>query len=255
MKAERFPYFPFYVGDFLRDPAVEAMDTRAVGAFLLLLLRAWDEKKAGTIPTDDATLRRWSRMDRLKNGEPIPDEQWSDTRDQVLAAFKLSKDETRWEQRRMMREHAKIRKSLSGKSKGGKKGAAKRWDTHNKAMGNSGYQDQESDSESKSDQDHQADDGGKVGDRLDTEIHSFVRGHKFVTWSPIVHSSCRKLVESVGWSAAKHNIDEAVKRGAKCPVRYALGIAMGDAQQEGAASRASGPQPEKRVPKNVTYAS
>jgi uncharacterized protein YdaU (DUF1376 family) len=68
----RFPYMPFYVDDWLSSDAVEGMTLEQQGAYLNLLLRQW-KAKDGMLPTDDATLARWSRLGARwrKVGKPI----------------------------------------------------------------------------------------------------------------------------------------------------------------------------------------
>lgn len=59
---------PFYVGDFLAETT--RLDTEQKGAYLLLLLDLW---KNGSLPDDDATLARITRLpiDRWKEHRPI----------------------------------------------------------------------------------------------------------------------------------------------------------------------------------------
>jgi uncharacterized protein YdaU (DUF1376 family) len=111
------PYFPFYVNDFAADGVVECMTTEQVGAYALLLCKAWYQEPAGTIPDDDATLCRWSRL---------TPERWSQVKAGVVAAFKPGED-GRLHQKRMEVEYAKLTRLLKAKSAGGKKGAKNRW--------------------------------------------------------------------------------------------------------------------------------
>lgn len=111
------PYFPFYVRDFVSDGLVEAMTTREVGAYILLLAKAWLEEPAGSIPNNDTVLARWARLGPAD---------WTECRAAVLAPFDLGADD-RWHQKRMRQEYARCMAALKAKSKGGKKGAAKRW--------------------------------------------------------------------------------------------------------------------------------
>ncbi len=111
------PYFPFYPRDFASDGKVEAMTTEEVGAYTLLLCKAWLEEPAGSIPSDDAILTRWARLDAAT---------WAKCRAAVLAPFVLGSD-GRYYQPRMREEYAKLRRTFKGKSEGGKRGARKRW--------------------------------------------------------------------------------------------------------------------------------
>ena len=56
------PYFPFYPDDFACDGKVEAMTTEEVGAYTLLLCKAWREDPPGSIPDDDRVRARWTRL-------------------------------------------------------------------------------------------------------------------------------------------------------------------------------------------------
>jgi uncharacterized protein YdaU (DUF1376 family) len=77
------PYFPFYPDDFACDGKVEAMTTEEIGAYTLLLCKAWCEDPPGSIPDDDRVLARWTRL--------APD-RWKECRTGVLAAFTLGTD-------------------------------------------------------------------------------------------------------------------------------------------------------------------
>ena len=97
-KDNKPPGFLFYVDDFVSDGKVEAMTTEEVGAYILLLCKAWREEPPGSIPDDDRILARWARMDS---------ERWSACRTGVLAAFTLGTD-ARWHQKRMRKEFQKL---------------------------------------------------------------------------------------------------------------------------------------------------
>lgn len=109
-------YFPFYPHDFICDGKVEAMSTQAVGAYVLLLCKAWYERPAGSIPDDQTLLARWARL--------TPD-QWASIAPEVLSAFSLH--DGRWVQRRMTEEFRRAMTLIRRKSEGGHKGALGRW--------------------------------------------------------------------------------------------------------------------------------
>lgn len=117
------PAFLFYPDDFSSDGAVEAMTTEEVGAYLLLLCKAWRESPPGSIPDDDRILARWTRLG--------PD-RWAECRLSVLAAFKLGTD-GRWHQKRMRREYDKFVKSAAERTKKAEKAAKSRWE-HARSM-------------------------------------------------------------------------------------------------------------------------
>ncbi len=144
-KVDPYDYFPFRVDIFLADLAVQQMNTQAIGAYLLLLLAAWKQKPAGTIPDDDTFMREHARMQfddpttgeeddeaarKIAQRRKKSDDEWRACKKQVLKAFKFDEKKSIWKQTRMMLEHKKIRDSLKAKSEGGKKGAKSRWDTH-----------------------------------------------------------------------------------------------------------------------------
>lgn len=110
--ANHLPYFPFYVNDFANDPVVESMSTEQVGAYLLLLCKAWRQKPPGTLPKDDTVLARWARLSP---------ERWSEVRTGVLAAFCAGSDD-RWHQKRMRQEFAKLAHISKSRSDAGRKG-------------------------------------------------------------------------------------------------------------------------------------
>jgi uncharacterized protein YdaU (DUF1376 family) len=93
------PAFQFYPDDFVSDGKVEAMTTEEVGAYMLLLCKAWREKPAATVPNDDRVLARWARL--------TPD-RWTECKVAVMAPWKLLKGDLRYQQPRMKREYDKM---------------------------------------------------------------------------------------------------------------------------------------------------
>ena len=82
-QGEKPPAFLLFVNDFLGDALVEVMTARQVGAYLLLLLRAWHQTPVGSIPADERTLVRWSRLS---------DSEWAEDRQAILACWRRSGD-------------------------------------------------------------------------------------------------------------------------------------------------------------------
>jgi len=111
--SERPPYFPFYPRDFASDGKVEAMSTAAVGAYILLLCKAWHESPPCSIPDNDSTLARWARLSA---------DEWSSVKQAVLSAWTLCGD--RWTQGRLLREFEGYR----AKSNQAKDAAELRWE-------------------------------------------------------------------------------------------------------------------------------
>lgn len=113
------PAFPFYPDDFAADGVVEAMSTEAVGAYILILCKAWRENPVGTIPDDDKVLARWARLSSKA---------WASCRESVLAAFSDG-DDGRFHQKRMMAVYQEMLENSAKKGRAGKVGAQKRWDS------------------------------------------------------------------------------------------------------------------------------
>lgn len=111
--ANEFDWFPFYPKDFAGDGKVEAMTTQAVGAYILLLCKAWAETPPASVPNDDSTLARWSRV--------APDV-WTGIRSMVLSPF-VELPDGRLSQPRLLDEWKKA-KSRSTKAK---RAAETRW--------------------------------------------------------------------------------------------------------------------------------
>lgn len=120
------PAFMFYVDDFASDGDVEAMSTEAVGAYILLLCKAWREDPPATIPNNDRILARWAR---------VSDSVWEDLRREVLAPWHPVTDD-RLVQPRLRREFEKQRANRTKRSTSGRKGAEARWERHSKRIGN-----------------------------------------------------------------------------------------------------------------------
>ena len=115
MGTETPPYCPFYFRDFASDARVEAMSTEAVGAYILLLCKAWFETPGGTLPDNDTLLAKWAR---------VRPRTWAIIKPQVMAPFVLNGD--RWHQKRMCNEHAKAVALVQKRSNAGKAGAQQR---------------------------------------------------------------------------------------------------------------------------------
>lgn len=119
----KFPWFPLYVRDFAFDGNVEAMTTQEVGAYILLLCKAWFEEPCGSLPADDAILARWARLDT---------DTWRKVKFSVLLPFTLTESTGRYHQKRMQQEHRKLMDSVKSRSQAGKKGAQRRWGNRQK---------------------------------------------------------------------------------------------------------------------------
>lgn len=112
MSDTRPPYFPLYVLDFAGSGRVEAMTTEAVGAYILLLCKAWHQDPPCSLPDDDRTLARWSRLS---------DDDWSSVKLTVRACWERRAD-GRLYQPRLDREWRKLRELQRKKADAGRKG-------------------------------------------------------------------------------------------------------------------------------------
>jgi len=118
------PYIPFNIADFLADDKVALMSTEEVGAYILLLCRAWQQDRPGAVPDNDEYLAAWTRLSPLR---------WNQIKDKVLLPFTYNPScpGGEWVQERMARDHAGISETLAQRSEAGKKGAEARWNKEN----------------------------------------------------------------------------------------------------------------------------
>ncbi len=107
------PYFPFYPKDFAADGKVEAMTTLEVGAYMLLLCKAWHETPPCSVPDDDSVLARWARL---------TESEWSQARTRIRACWQLR--DGRLYQPRLEAEYRKVREKGNKSSKA----AVTRWE-------------------------------------------------------------------------------------------------------------------------------
>lgn len=119
-----YPFFGLWVRDFLTDPRVDAMTAEELGAFFRLLLMAWQEDPAATLPPDEGLLARWARLDTAR---------WSACRERILSLFAKSRD-GRLVQNRLRKEYERVVERSAKRSHAGKTGAKSRWQTHSKRM-------------------------------------------------------------------------------------------------------------------------
>lgn len=92
------------------------MTTEQVGAYLLLLCKAWLNDPPCSIPDDDEILSRWTRLG----------DRWSSVKARVLVCFTLRTDGN-WYQERLEVEYRKFRSYQRQAAENGKRGAKKRW--------------------------------------------------------------------------------------------------------------------------------
>jgi hypothetical protein len=104
------PAFQFYPKQYVADKDVQAMEWDARGMYVHLLCMAWQEIPPGSIPNDDAVIRRWLNLslydsglcqrssDRRESGYGCrcSDCVWRRVRPQIMAAWVLK--DGRWYQ-------------------------------------------------------------------------------------------------------------------------------------------------------------
>lgn len=113
----RPPFFAFYPSDFADDFNVAAMSTLQVGAYVLLLCKAWQADPPASLPNDDQILARLARVDAAT---------WTEIRAGVLAPFRLGSD-GKLHSKRLRKEYDEALKRIRAAKERGKSGAETRW--------------------------------------------------------------------------------------------------------------------------------
>lgn len=113
MPADRPDYFAFYPSDFTDDIKVEAMTAEQVGAYILLLCKAWQSDPPATLPADDRVLAKLARVsaetwDRIKAGVLAPFSPFSSGGPEEV----LSTPEQRLVQKRLAAEYDKASRKI-----------------------------------------------------------------------------------------------------------------------------------------------
>lgn len=119
MAHHKLPYFPFFPTDFLGDQRVQAMTVEEVGAYMLLLCMAWQEKPRGSLPDDQDLWARWAR---------VSPERWFAMQKAILPCWQKLSD-GRYYQLRMQAIWSRIDDIAMKRAAAGRKGAAARWAT------------------------------------------------------------------------------------------------------------------------------
>lgn len=107
------PWFPFYVGDYLRDTT--ALDAEEHGAYLMLLLAYWI--RGGPLPDDDKILATTAKISKWK---------WKNFTRASLSQFFQVRDGL-WHHKRMEKELAKALKIGGVTSSRAREAARARW--------------------------------------------------------------------------------------------------------------------------------
>jgi uncharacterized protein YdaU (DUF1376 family) len=114
---DRPPFFAFYPTDFASDINVEAMSTLQVGAYVLLLCKAWQAEPPASLPNDDQVLARLARVDAVT---------WAEIKLGVLAPFRLGTD-GRLHSKRLRLEYDTAVEKMRARQERGQAAAAARW--------------------------------------------------------------------------------------------------------------------------------
>jgi uncharacterized protein YdaU (DUF1376 family) len=96
---------------------IESMSTEELGAYLLLMCKAWNERPPASVPDDDAILAKWARLTQA---------QWAQCRASVLSHFKKRQDGRLYDER-LEREFQALRESQRRKSDAGRRAVNARW--------------------------------------------------------------------------------------------------------------------------------
>jgi uncharacterized protein YdaU (DUF1376 family) len=112
LRMNKSPAFRFYPGDFMSSPDVQAMDLHEVGAYMFLMCFAWESARHGYLPDQDDKLRRWAKMTR---------EQWTESREVLLAKFPVVEEGWRANPR-LVREAEKQAEYSAKQAANGSKG-------------------------------------------------------------------------------------------------------------------------------------
>jgi len=111
MPANRLPYFPFHVDDYLSDGAVMRMSAEAEGCYIRLLCRSWKSETPGVVPDD--LVSEMGALHRVEDPEKV--------KRQLSVAFDTESAPGYWIQKRMVVEYRKltsVRKAQGTKSHG-----------------------------------------------------------------------------------------------------------------------------------------
>lgn len=136
MPPNRLPYFPFYVDDYLNDPAVLSMDADAEGCYCRLLFRSWRSNTPGIIfrghmyemagfwrLADQYRLlwdpKRWVQREYgpdMPSVDEMATERLGEVVAQIEACFTMASDGF-MTQKRMVAEYDKLRAKANAQSR------------------------------------------------------------------------------------------------------------------------------------------
>lgn len=116
MAKKRLPYIPFWVDDYRRD--TRHLTTEEHGAYLLLLMAAW-ESPSTSLPDDDDMLARIAG---------VQCDRWAAVKRIVMAFWTLDRRSNRWVQKRLKKE----RRLATDRKQKASDAAASRWNGREK---------------------------------------------------------------------------------------------------------------------------
>lgn len=111
-----WPYFKFYVYDWLTSNRIKLMTASQVGAYIGLLCNAWTEESC-TLPTEPQSLKILAKWNDEIDGDFGP----------VLACFPLTRNQKRRYNHRLFAERQEALAYRTKQSEGGRKGMESRW--------------------------------------------------------------------------------------------------------------------------------
>lgn len=104
----RLEYMPLFINAFFADENVQAMNTEQRGAYMMLLMRGWQQSPPASVPDDDAKLANWAGLAKAR---------WMKMRDVVITPFDVGED-GRLYQKRLAREWIKSAKVYMARKRG-----------------------------------------------------------------------------------------------------------------------------------------
>jgi uncharacterized protein YdaU (DUF1376 family) len=204
--ANEFDYFPLFYRQLLIDTA--DMTTLEFGAYMRLLLHAWDQQPAGTLPSDGTTLARIARV--------AEDTEWSKVSRAVLSRFKPG-GKGRIRQKKMCEVYADLQNRAKSKRDSGINGAKARWDKNKHANALRSHTDRNA-NKSKSNESNHIRAGEKEDppkdpdpDPLVVQARDYIDKHPLLPiWSQRMQDDLVELVKLKPWPYVETSIDNAI---------------------------------------------
>ena len=122
----KFPFLNLWVKDILGDHNCISMGAEEFGAYVSLLLVAWQTELPGTLPNDQAQLPALARMSPRR---------WRECGPKVLQCWQSCRAGRRIAQKRLVEEYEKALSRYMAKKRAGRLGAERRWRPDGNANG------------------------------------------------------------------------------------------------------------------------